>query len=95
MLFRSTSAEPIVNLDALTYAGNLANLAALQGDARHTFVKGDIGYHHIHTVPTDPRKLNPEIPPKLASIVLKCMEKDKENRYQSTDEIFEDIKEIL
>jgi dTDP-glucose 4,6-dehydratase len=38
-----TSAEPIVNLDALTYAGNLANLASLAGDARHTFVKGDIG----------------------------------------------------
>ena len=37
-----TSAEPIVNLDALTYAGNLANLAPLQGDARHSFVKGDI-----------------------------------------------------
>ena len=37
-----TSSEPIVNLDALTYAGNLANLAALQGDARHVFVKGDI-----------------------------------------------------
>jgi dTDP-glucose 4,6-dehydratase len=39
----TTSDEPIVNLDALTYAGNLANLAALQGDARHVFVKGDIG----------------------------------------------------
>ena len=39
----NTSDEPIVNLDALTYAGNLANLAALQGDARHTFVHGDIG----------------------------------------------------
>ena len=38
-----TSDEPIVNLDALTYAGNLANLAALQGDRRHHFVKGDIG----------------------------------------------------
>ena len=38
-----TSDEPIVNLDALTYAGNLANLAALQGDPRHHFVKGDIG----------------------------------------------------
>ena len=37
-----TSDEPIVNLDALTYAGNLANLAALQGDARHVVVKGDI-----------------------------------------------------
>jgi hypothetical protein len=34
--------EPIVNLDALTYAGNLRNLAALQGDARHRFVHGDI-----------------------------------------------------
>ncbi|HEY2979025.1 MAG TPA: dTDP-glucose 4,6-dehydratase, partial [Burkholderiaceae bacterium] len=32
----------VVNLDALTYAGNLRNLASLQGDARHTFVKGDI-----------------------------------------------------
>ena len=36
------SDEPVVTLDALTYAGNLENLAALQGDARHTFVKGDI-----------------------------------------------------
>jgi dTDP-glucose 4,6-dehydratase len=35
--------EPIVNLDKLTYAGNLANLEPLRGDARHTFVQGDIG----------------------------------------------------
>jgi dTDP-glucose 4,6-dehydratase len=37
------SDEPLVNLDKLTYAGNLENLAALQGDARHVFVRGDIG----------------------------------------------------
>ncbi|RQO62332.1 dTDP-glucose 4,6-dehydratase [Paucibacter sp. KBW04] len=37
-----SSDEPVVTLDALTYAGNLENLASLQGDARHTFVKGDI-----------------------------------------------------
>lgn len=37
------SAEPVVNLDKLTYAGNLHNLASLQGDARHIFVQGDIG----------------------------------------------------
>ena len=36
------SDEPIVTLDALTYAGNLENLASLEGDARHVFVKGDI-----------------------------------------------------
>ena len=35
--------EPVVNLDALTYAGNLRNLAAVQADARHHFVRGDIG----------------------------------------------------
>jgi len=37
------SAEPVVNLDKLTYAGNLGSLAALRGDARHVFVRGDIG----------------------------------------------------
>jgi dTDP-glucose 4,6-dehydratase len=39
----SASDEPIVNLDKLTYAGNRANLASLQDDARHVFVQGDIG----------------------------------------------------
>jgi dTDP-glucose 4,6-dehydratase len=37
------SDEPVLNLDKLTYAGNLENLASLQGDARHVFVQGDIG----------------------------------------------------
>ena len=37
------SDEYVINLDALTYAGNLENLATLAGDARHLFVKGDIG----------------------------------------------------
>jgi dTDP-glucose 4,6-dehydratase len=34
--------EPVVNLDKLTYAGNLANLTSLKSDPRHIFVKGDI-----------------------------------------------------
>jgi dTDP-glucose 4,6-dehydratase len=37
------SDEPVVNLDKLTYAGNLGTLASLQSDARHHFVRGDIG----------------------------------------------------
>jgi len=37
------SNEALVNLDKLTYAGNLANLAGLAADARHVFVQGDIG----------------------------------------------------
>ncbi|WP_217190885.1 dTDP-glucose 4,6-dehydratase [Pseudomonas shirazica] len=35
--------EPVVNLDKLTYAGNLQTLSSLQDDARHIFVHGDIG----------------------------------------------------
>ncbi|MDE2599482.1 MAG: dTDP-glucose 4,6-dehydratase [Rhodocyclaceae bacterium] len=37
------SDEAVLNLDKLTYAGNLENLASLSGDARHVFVQGDIG----------------------------------------------------
>ncbi|HMZ29804.1 MAG TPA: GDP-mannose 4,6-dehydratase, partial [Thauera aminoaromatica] len=36
------SDEPVINLDALTYAGNRETLARLEGDARHLFVHGDI-----------------------------------------------------
>ena len=39
----SASNEPVLNLDKLTYAGNLENLASLASDSRHTFVQGDIG----------------------------------------------------
>jgi dTDP-glucose 4,6-dehydratase len=39
----AASDEPIVNLDKLTYAGNLGNLVALKDDPRHVFVRGDIG----------------------------------------------------
>ena len=35
--------ETVVNLDKLTYAGNLQTLASLQGNPRHVFVQGDIG----------------------------------------------------
>lgn len=34
--------EPVINLDKLTYAGNLHNLNSLQGDSRHVFIQGDI-----------------------------------------------------
>jgi dTDP-glucose 4,6-dehydratase len=34
---------PVINLDKLTYAGNLENLASVAGDPKHIFVQGDIG----------------------------------------------------
>ena len=38
----AVESSPIVNLDKLTYAGNLGNLSNLKHDPRHVFVKGDI-----------------------------------------------------
>ncbi|AYQ30353.1 MULTISPECIES: dTDP-glucose 4,6-dehydratase [unclassified Polaromonas] len=35
--------EPVVNLDKLTYAGNMETLDPLKGDPRHIFVRGEIG----------------------------------------------------
>ena len=39
--------EGIVNLDKLTYAGNLATLQSLEKDSRHIFVQGDIGDYEL------------------------------------------------
>ncbi len=39
----AASDEPLINLDKLTYAGNLQNLAEIDGDPCHIFVQGDIG----------------------------------------------------
>jgi dTDP-glucose 4,6-dehydratase len=38
----SAEQEPLLNLDKLTYAGNLNNLASLRGSNKHIFVRGDI-----------------------------------------------------
>ncbi|WP_350295375.1 dTDP-glucose 4,6-dehydratase [Limnohabitans sp. Rim8] len=39
----AASSESVVNLDKLTYAGNLETLGSLQNNAHHVFVQGDIG----------------------------------------------------
>ena len=48
------SDEPVINLDKLTYAGNLETLAPLQGDARHTlnvFVQSETGCRKAEIYP--------------------------------------------
>jgi dTDP-glucose 4,6-dehydratase len=41
-VLRAHPDDQVVNLDKLTYAGNRANLADVEGDRRYTFVQGDI-----------------------------------------------------
>lgn len=51
------------------------------------FQKGDLGYHHLHTPPPVPKEVDPTIPEVLSGLILKCMEKAPENRFQSIDEL--------
>ena len=44
--------------------------------------------------PPDPRKINPQIPEELTRVVLKCLDKSKERRYQGADELSADLAKI-
>ncbi|MGB6945665.1 MAG: protein kinase [Bryobacteraceae bacterium] len=48
-------------------------------------------FQHVQQAPKDPRILNPETPEYLATIILKCLEKDPALRYQSATELLHDL----
>lgn len=58
------------------------------------FKDGDIGYRHIHEAPEAPSLHNPDLPDELDDIILKCMEKKMEDRYQDVDEIKADLEKL-
>jgi eukaryotic-like serine/threonine-protein kinase len=49
----------------------------------------------LHKSPTQPVRLNPDIPAKLEQIIVKCLEKDPENRYQAAKEALVDLRRLL
>jgi serine/threonine protein kinase len=48
-------------------------------------------YKHLNELPEPPSRLNPQMPLQLERITLKCMEKKKKNRFQSVQEILQEI----
>jgi TolB-like protein len=46
---------------------------------------------HKNEAPKDPKEFNAQIPDELSSVVLKCLEKDKEKRYQTAGELLSDL----
>ncbi len=54
-----------------------------------------VAMKHKSEIPQDPRKINAQIPEELSRVILRCLEKDKEKRYQNAREVrseFEGIK---
>jgi len=49
----------------------------------------------LHRPPPPPGRLNPPLSPKLEGIILKCLEKDPENRYQSSKEVVVDLRRLV
>ncbi|MCB0308337.1 MAG: serine/threonine protein kinase, partial [Bdellovibrionales bacterium] len=58
------------------------------------FQKGDLGYHHLHTTPPTPKRIDPSIPTVLNDVILKCLEKSPDARFQSISEIKEIIESL-
>ena len=50
-----------------------------------------VAFKHKNDRPHDPRELNPAIPESMSRIILKCLEKPKEKRYQSAEELLADL----
>ncbi len=52
------------------------------------------GYHHLHTPAPDPRTVKKDIPDAMAAIILRCLEKKANDRFQSAQEILDALKKI-
>jgi tetratricopeptide (TPR) repeat protein/predicted Ser/Thr protein kinase/TolB-like protein len=44
--------------------------------------------------PTPPEELNPQTPPQLSAIILRCLAKDRETRYQTTEDVCRDLSQV-
>ncbi len=67
----------------------------------YEMVTGDVPFHadttiqllykRVHEQPKSPKTLNPELPDWLVAVIMKCLERDPDRRYQSAEEVLQDL----
>ena len=67
----------------------LTGQVPFEGDTPFT-----IGVKQKSEIPKDPKSLNAQIPQDLSRLILRCLEKDKERRYQNADELKANLEKI-
>ena len=50
-----------------------------------------IAYRHLEDTPPAPQSIRPEVPPELATILLRCLSKRPDDRYRRADDLAEDL----
>ena len=53
-----------------------------------------IAYKHVREDPVPPGRINPDVPDSLEAVVMKSMAKNPENRYQTANELREDLERV-
>jgi eukaryotic-like serine/threonine-protein kinase len=65
----------------------------------HTPFDGDtpvaVAMQHIQDLPTSPRRLNPNIPPVLDEIILRCLEKESKLRFRDGSQLARALETII
>lgn len=54
-----------------------------------------IAYRILYEVPPDPKDISPDVPNWLSALVMRCMEKNPAERYQSADEVLTEMRTVL
>ncbi len=57
------------------------------------FFKGDLSYHHVHTPPPAPRSINPGLSEEMEALILKLLEKDPADRFQSASDVLDTLED--